>query len=201
MNDVLKINEADEIERISRSIKQALRTKLHRRGLIVAISGGVDSAVCAALAVQALGKNKVFGLLLPETDSSSKSVELGKKLAEQLGIEYKIQDIAPALEAIGCYKWRDDAIKQIFPEYENNWKNKIVISGGQEGKINHFKLVVQNPDGEIKEEVMGLKEYLQIVSATNYKQRIRKNVEYFHADRLNYAVVGTPNRLEYDHCD
>jgi NAD+ synthase len=40
--------------------------------------------------------------------------------------------------------------------------------------------------------------YLQIVAATNFKQRIRKTLEFFHADRLNYAVVGTPNRLEYD---
>ena len=43
-----------------------------------------------------------------------------------------------------------------------------------------------------------LREYLQIVAATNFKQRVRKTMEYFHADRLNYAVIGTPNRLEYD---
>lgn len=197
-SDVLKINEQDEIDKISASIRDSLRRKLNRRGLVIAISGGVDSAVCAALCVEALGKKKVFGLLLPETDSSSASVTLGKKLADQLGIEYLIQDIAPTLEGIGCYKWRDDAIKSIFPDYNDKWKSKITISGGAEGKINHFMVVVQTPDGEIKEERMGLKEYLQIVAATNYKQRIRKTVEYFHADRLNYGVVGTPNRLEYD---
>ena len=197
-SDVLKINEQEEIDKISASIRDSLRRKLNRRGLVIAISGGVDSAVCAALCVEALGKKKVFGLLLPETDSSSASVTLGKKLADQLGIEYLVQDIAPTLEGIGCYKWRDEAIKSIFPDYNDTWKSKITISGGQEGKINHFMVVVQTPDGEIKEERMGLKEYLQIVAATNYKQRIRKTVEYFHADRLNYAVVGTPNRLEYD---
>jgi len=196
---VLDINEAEEIQLVTSKIRKILRTKLHKRGLIIAISGGVDSSVCAALAVEALGKNKVFGLLLPETDSSSASVELGRELAEQLGIEYIIQDIAPSLDAIGCYKWRDDAIRKVFPDYKSNsWKNKIVISGGKDGKINHFYLVVQTPDGEIKKERLGLKEYLQIVAATNFKQRIRKNVEYFHADRLNYAVVGTPNRLEFD---
>lgn len=196
--DVLKINEQEEIDKISASIRDSLRRKLNRRGLVVAISGGVDSAVCAALCVEALGKNKVFGLLLPETDSSSASVTLGKKLADQLGIEYLVQDIAPTLEGIGCYEWRDEAIKSIFPDYNDTWKSKITISGGAEGKINHFMVVVQTPEGEIKQERMGLKEYLQIVAATNYKQRIRKTVEYFHADRLNYAVVGTPNRLEYD---
>src|SRR5690606_16437318 len=78
------------------------------------------------------------------------------------------------------------------------WKNKIVIKGRTEGRLNHFHLVVQAPTGEIKEERLSVRNYLQIVAATNYKQRVRKTVEYFHADRLNYAVVGTPNRLEYD---
>ena len=119
-------------------------------------------------------------------------------LAEHLGIEYLLEDIGPTLDAIGCYRWRDDAIRNVFPEYKDDWKNKIVISGGLEGQVNHFQLVVQSPQGELQHARLPLKEYLQIVAATNYKQRIRKSIEYFHADRLNYAVVGTPNRLEYD---
>ncbi len=198
INNPLEINEEEVIERISESLKQALQTRLRKRGLVVAISGGVDSAVSAALCVRALGSKKVFGLLLPEQDSSSDSLSLGEMVAQQLGIEYITQDIAPTLEAIGCYKWRDDAMRLTFPEYMPDWKSKLVIAGGKEGKINYFQLVVQRPDGEVLRKRLGLKEYLQIVAATNYKQRIRKTVEYFHADRLNYAVVGTPNRLEYD---
>lgn len=194
----LEINEEEVIERVSKSLKQALQSRLHKRGLVIAISGGVDSAVSAALCVKALGAKKVFGLLLPEQDSSSDSLSLGEMVAKQLGIEYITQNIAPTLEAIGCYKWRDDAMRLTFPDYMPDWKSKLVIAGGKEGKINHFQLVVQRPDGEILKKRLGLKEYLQIVAATNYKQRIRKTVEYFHADRLNYAVVGTPNRLEYD---
>ena len=136
--------------------------------------------------------------MLPERDSSGFSTARGRQLAEHLGIQYEVFDIAPALEGIGCYQQRDEAIRRVFPEYGDGWKNKIVISGGLEGRINHFKLVVQTPAGEMKQERLGLREYLQIVAATNYKQRIRKTVEYFHADRLNYAVIGTPNRLEYD---
>ena len=162
------------------------------------MSGGIDSSVSAALSVRALGAERVYGLLLPERDSSGESVTRGRMLAEHLGIRHELFDIAPTLEAIGCYRWRDDAIRQVFPEYGEGWKNKIVISGGLEGRVNHFQLVVQTPAGETHQARLGLKEYLQIVAATNFKQRIRKTVEYFHADRLNYAVVGTPNRLEYD---
>lgn len=196
--DVLDFDETAEVEQITARMRSILRDELHRRGLIIAISGGIDSSVCAALAVKAIGKSKVFGLLLPETDSSSNSLKRGKMLAEHLGIDYEVHNIAPTLEAIGCYKWRDDAIKETFPEYGTGWKNKIVISGGIDGKFNHFQLIVQNPEGETFQKRLGLKEYLQIVAATNYKQRIRKTIEYFHADRLNYAVIGTPNRLEYD---
>lgn len=196
--NVLTLDEGAELEKISSRIRELLQTELRKRGLVVAISGGVDSAVSAALAVRAIGPGKVFGLLLPEQDSSSASVSLGEKVAQQLGIEYQIQNIAPTLEAIGCYEWRDAAIKSIFPDYTSDWKSKIVIAGGEEGKINYFQLVVQSPDAQVYQQRMDLKEYLQIVAATNYKQRVRKTVEYFHADRLNYAVVGTPNRLEYD---
>lgn len=198
IKDILSFDEQKAINTITDGIKNILRTKIRRRGLVVAMSGGIDSSVSAALSVKALGKDKVFGLLLPEQDSSSESSKKGELLAKHLGIEFMKQDIAPALEAIGCYKWRDDAIKSTFPEYGPGWKNKITISGGSEGAINHFNLVVQSPDGITQSKRLELKAYLQIVAATNFKQRIRKTMEYFHADRLNYAVVGTPNRVEYD---
>ena len=194
----LSFNKDEEVKKISDRLIEILRKDVHRRGLVVAMSSGIDSSVSAALCVKALGPKKVFGLLLPETDSSSESLRKGKLLAEHLGIEYLVHNIAPTLEAIGCYKWRDEAIKKTFPEYGEGWKNKIAIAGGTKGQFNHFMLIVQSPDGEVKEKRLDLKEYLQIVAATNYKQRIRKTIEYFHADRLNYAVVGTPNRLEYD---
>ncbi len=196
--DVLKIDEAAEVEKISRRLREITATGLRKRGLVIAMSGGIDSSVCAALAVRALGPSKVFGLLLPERDSSSESRSRGKLLAESLGIQYAVEELAPTLEAIGCYRWRDEAIRAALPEYGPGWRMKIAIAGGLDGQVNHFKLLAQSPSGQSREVRLDLKEYLQIVAATNYKQRIRKTIEYFHADRLNYAVIGTPNRLEYD---
>jgi len=195
---VLELDGDEVIEQICARMREILSRDLSRRGFVIAMSGGIDSSVCAALAVRAVGKERVYGMMLPERDSSGFSTARGRLLAEHLGIRYEVFDIGPTLAAIGCYTWRDDAIRKVFPEYGEGWKNKIVISGGLEGRVNHFQLVVQAPSGEIKQERLGLPEYLQIVAATNFKQRIRKTVEYFHADRLNYAVIGTPNRLEYD---
>jgi NAD+ synthase len=187
-----------EVQRICERLRQMLGRDLNRRGLVVAISGGVDSAVCAALSVRAVGAERVFGLLLPERDSAAQSTLRGRMVAEQLGIAYELFDIAPSLDALGCYRWRDEAMRATFPDYRPNWKSKIVIEGGQNGGFNYFKLVVQTPDGDVFTSRLDHKNYLQIVAATNFKQRIRKTVEYFHGDRLHYAVVGTPNRLEYD---
>jgi NAD+ synthase len=195
---VLEIDCAQEVDHISTRLREVTARLLHRRGLVVAISGGIDSSVCAALAVRALGTERVFCLILPERDSADDSAERGRILAEHLGVRVETIDVASTLGAIGCYRWRDEAIKRVIPEYDPSWRVKIAITGGLQGRINQFKVVAQPPGGALHEERLGLQDYLQIVAATNFKQRVRKTLEYFHADRLNYAVVGTPNRLEYD---
>ncbi|ADH86441.1 NAD(+) synthase [Desulfurivibrio alkaliphilus] len=195
---VLKIDCAVETDRIAKWMIGVVGRDLRRRGVVVALSGGVDSSVCAALAVRALGAGKVYGLMLPERDSSPLSLKRGKQVADCLGIDYLVEDIGPTLDSLGCYLRRDEAIRRLFPEYGPGWKSKIAIAGGRDGSFNYFNLVVQTPGGELLEKRMPPREYLQIVAATNFKQRTRKMIEYFHADRLNYAVIGTPNRLEYD---
>jgi len=196
--DPLHIDADAEIEKIGVVLREALSRRLRRRGVVLGISGGVDSAVCAALCTRVLGPRKVFGLLMPESDSSPESTRLGRLLAEQLEIPFLEEDVTPALEAVGCYRWRDSAIAQLFPDYDGSWPHKLAIRGARTGQVNHFVLVVRTPDGVETETRLPLGSYLQIVAATNFKQRIRKNLEYFHADRLNHAVIGTPNRLEYD---
>jgi NAD+ synthase len=197
LDTALQFDAEQERQHIQSRVREIVRG-FRRRGCVVAISGGIDSSVCAALSVDALGASRVYGLLLPERDSSGASTSRGKLLAEHLGIKYTVHDIAPTLEAIGCYQQRDEAIRQVVPEFGDGWKQKIVIAGGTEGQFNYFNLVVQSPSGEVSEQRLPHAAYLQIVAATNYKQRIRKTIEYYHADRLNYVVVGTPNRLEYD---
>lgn len=196
--NVLDLDYEAEANHIAARLRETTARQLHRRGLVVAISGGIDSSVSCALAVRALGPDRVFTLILPEQDSSDDSAVRATLLAQHLGVHTETVDIAPALAAIGCYKARDAAVRNALPEYGDGWKFKIVIDGGSEGRINRFRLIAQSPDGAHHERDLALADYLTIVAATNFKQRIRKTLEYFHADRLNYGVVGTPNRVEYD---
>lgn len=194
---VLDVDFEREIPRIAARMRETL-VRYHRRGLVLGLSGGVDSSVCAALAVAAIGRGKVMGLLMPERESSPSSESLARAVAEHLGIAWERVDITGILEGSGCYRVRDEAIRRVLPQYGADWKNRIGIAGALRGQFNHFELVAQSPDGRTHRARLAHREYLQIVAATNFKQRARKMVEYFHADRLNYLVVGTPNRLEFD---
>jgi NAD+ synthase len=196
----LELDPAKAVDRIGKALREQLGTVLQRRGLVVAMSGGVDSSVCAALAVRAVGPRHVFGLFLPERESDPTSRSTASDWADQLGIPSTTENIAPILEAAGCYRRRNDAIRRVIPEFGDDWGCKLVLpndrTGG--GLINVTYIVVQPPGGEARRVRLPGAEYREIVAASNFKQRVRKMIEYFHADRLHYAVVGTPNRLEYD---
>ena len=197
--NVLALDAAAEVGRITQSLRSQVLGQFRRRGAVLGISGGVDSSVVAALCARAFGPDKVLGLLMPERDSSSDSLSLGRMLAESLGIETVVEDIAPALESVGCYRRQVEAIRTVFPQYGEGWKCKLVLPSILEReRLNVMRLIVQSPSGEVSSVRLTPSAYLQIVAATNYKQRVRKMTEYYHADRLNYAVAGTPNRLEYD---
>ncbi len=196
--DVLRIDTVAEAERIQTRIETEVRA-LRRRGAVVGLSGGIDSSVVASLCVRALGPARVFGLLMPERDSSSDAVRLGRMLAEHLGIEYIVEDIAPALAALGCYDRQLEAIRMVVPEYGDGWRCKLVLPSLLDGdRLNLVLLTVADPDGHERSVRMPSAAYLQMVAATNFKQRVRADLEYYHADRLNHAVAGTPNLLEYD---
>ena len=196
---VLAIDAAGESERIAATIATQVTRRLRRKGVVVGLSGGVDSSVVAALCVRALGPGRVLGLLMPEADSSPDSTRLGQVVAGMLGIEWLVEDIEPILTAAGCYRRRDDAIREVVPEYDARDRCKIVLPDLLDGdRYPLFSIVVRSPGGVERRARLTLGAYLGVVAATNFKQRVRKMLEYYHADRRQYAVAGTPNRLEYD---
>lgn len=199
LHEALQLDCAEATERITAQLRHLVSRVFRRRGLIVALSGGIDSSVVAALSVRALGKERVFGLLMPEKDSSPDTLRLSRLVAESLGVESDYEDITPVLEAVGCYRRRNDAIRSVIPEFTDDSKCKIVLPPvTDDDRLRIFSVVAELPDGRQIKKRLTPKAYFTIVAASNFKQRVRKMFEYFHADRLNYAVTGTPNRQEYD---
>ena len=194
----LEIDPEKEVARI-RDLLTGYLARTQRRGVVVALSGGIDSSVVAAASVAALGPERVFGLHLPERDSSDETVRLSRLVAQSLGIASEEHDITASLDAVGCYQRRDDAIRLVCPEFTPAHRAKIVLPSVVDSEqLRLYSVVVLAPDGTQTRHRLSTKAYLGIVAATNFKQRVRKMWEYYTADALNYVVAGTPNRLEYD---
>jgi NAD+ synthase len=199
--DAIKIDVAKEADRIASEMRRIVGRDFRKHGAVVGVSGGIDSSVCLALSVKAFGPKKVLGIAMPEADSNPDSKMLAKKLTKQFGVELIVEDMTAALAGFGTYQRRDEAMKVVFPEYDGKtYKSKIVLPTalGEKDTLNIFQLTIITPDGQEKTKRLPLKEYLQIVAASNFKQRSRMSMLYYHADRLNYAVIGTGNKNEHD---
>ncbi|MBN1386915.1 MAG: NAD(+) synthase [Bacteroidales bacterium] len=174
---------------------------MKRNGGVIGISGGIDSSVCFALAAKAFGPEKVLGIMLPEKDSSPDSEVLARNLAEIYGVEAIKEEITDALSGFRCYERRDEAVSKVFPEYDSG-THKMKIGIKQSGLYSNlppiFTLTIVEPDGTEKEKILPRNEYLQIVAASNFKQRTRMSMLYYHAEKLHYAVIGTPNKHEQE---
>lgn len=196
---ILQLDAARETERILARIREIVWGELKRKGAVIGVSGGIDSSVVAFLCAGALGKDRVHLLFTPETDSSQDSLRLGRLVADALGATSSVEDISAILRAARCYERRDEAIRLVCPEYGEGYKCKIVLPNLLDSdQYAVFSVVVQAPDGQQRKVRLNARAYLGIVAATNFKQRTRKMIEYHYADLLQYAVAGTPNRLEYD---
>ncbi|HTP08964.1 MAG TPA: NAD(+) synthase [Anaerolineae bacterium] len=195
----LDIDAEKACQALVEQLRQIVHTTLHRQGAVVGISGGIDSSVVLALCARAFGPEHVIGVLLPESESSDDSARLAHLLAAQLGVQTVTENISAALQGFGCYTRRDEAIKRVIPEYEFGWGAKITLAGNllNQAALNVFRVTVTSPDGREISKRLPMSEFAQIVAASNFKQRSRMSMLYYHAELRNYAVIGTANKNEY----
>ncbi len=200
---VLDIDPAVETERLVNLLRKTVRQELRRSGAVVGVSGGVDSSTVLALCTRAFGPKRVVAVMMPEKDSDTESEKLARELAARFGVEtLLLENITPTLDGFGCYRRRDEAIKRVFPEYDASagYKAKIVLPSNlmEDNTLNVFSVAIITPEGEEKSQRLPVREFLQIVAASNFKQRSRMSMLYYHAESRNFAVVGTSNKNEHD---
>ncbi len=198
--NVLKLDPAAEVERITEKLRHDVLDVLHRGGGVLGVSGGVDSAVVLALAVRALGPEKITTLLLPERESSPESALLGRQVCRQFSVTPIVEDVTGALFGFDCYGRRDEAVRQVFPEYDSTYKLKITLPDDllDNETLNFFSVTIVSPEGEQKKKRLRPAQFRQIVAASNFKQRCRAAMLYYHAELCNAAVIGTPPKNEQD---
>ncbi len=197
--DALRLDVEKTVNELTSQLKEDVFKRMKKRGAVVGISGGIDSSVVFALCVRAFGSQRVLGVMMPEKDSSPDSLKLARELAKTYDAPYVVEDMTGALWGFGCYHRRDEAIRKVFPEYDSTYKVKIGLPQNllEKETLNVFNVTIISPEGEEKTERLPIREYLQIVAASNFKQRSRMSMLYYHAERLNYAVIGTGNKNEH----
>jgi len=191
----LKAEMKIEPEKVALSLGNFIREyteKLEREGVILGLSGGIDSAVIAALCVRALGPKKTFALIMPEKDSKKEHTQDALNFARELNIEAKLVDITPYLEELGVYK--------LFP------LDKFLSLGKLKGalirKAYHF---YERKTGKLPflESLSGFKdkEYSAYLAKGNAyyraKHRLRMMLLYLYGELENRLVVGAANKSEY----
>jgi NAD+ synthase len=196
----LRLDSEQEVNRIVERLRQDVFSTLNRKGGVLGVSGGVDSAVVLALAVRALGSERLVALLLPEAESSPESARLARQVCHQFGVEPLVEDVTGPLIGFGCYRRRDEAVRAVFPEYDSTYKLKITLPSGLLDKdtLNVFRVTIISPEGEEKTKRLQPAQLRQIVAASNFKQRSRAALLYYHAELRDYAVIGTPQKNEHD---
>jgi len=160
--------------------------RFDKSGVIIGLSGGIDSSVVSFLSVRALGKDRVFGLIMPEKESSPENIRDAEEIANSLEIKYEKIDLTPFLEELGVYKLVPPGIS----------RSKLVLTKGLEifKKRRGVRMIhslgilgVATPD-----------ELSQRVTAIMLpKLRMRSLILYYHAALKNLLVVGTTNKTEY----
>jgi len=195
---ILEIDCVTEATRISEFMKKTVLKEYRRRGAVVGLSGGIDSALTATLSVKTFGKERILGIILPEKESSPESEMLARELANRLGIKAETVPITPMLQSLGVYQRRDALVKKYFPEFTEGWKYKMAISKDTIGKegLNFFYLIAVDLHGGAHKARLSLSDYLEMVAATDMKQRTRMIQLYFYAEKSNYVVAGTTNKSE-----
>jgi len=197
-NRVLDIDPEKTCLKIEEMIRTSIYDYYRGKGIVIGLSGGLDSAVSAALSVRAIGANKVLGLLLPEIDSDPVSREYGAMMAERLGIEYKEIDITPYLAAFGVYEKRNAVVRKLFPRIPEPFKFRLVLPQNllEHDRINAYSIEVLLEDGTVEKKRLPLKDYLELMAANDIKQRTRMIQLYYEAERRHYVVCGTTNLSE-----
>jgi NAD+ synthase len=200
--DILIINDIEAVcNKIIADLHESVFQRLNRLGGVIGISGGIDSSVSMALAAKALGTENLLTIMLPEHDSSDDSALFAQKLADKFGVRAITENITGALEGFGCYRRRDEAVKRVFPEYDPS-KHKMKIGIGNSSVYSIlpplFSVTIIDEAGNKQSKRVPAPELRQIEAASNFKQRCRMSMLYYHAELLHYAVIGTPNKHEVE---
>jgi len=196
--EVIKIKNLETtINDVTKFIKSEVFDVFQKKGVVLGLSGGIDSAVTAALCAEGLGSEKILGLILLEKESDPKSQNLAIQVAEKYNIETKSIDITSILESFGVYENKEKIVKQKFLNYNDKCKYRVDVPPKLENNIGMPFLEILDDENVLHKLKISSFDFLALTAATSIKHRVRMTMLYYYAEKNNFAVIGTTNKSEY----
>jgi NAD+ synthase len=196
--DFIKIKNLEKsVDSICDFIKNEISNKFQRRGAVVGLSGGIDSAVTTALCVRAMGHEKVLGLIMPEKESEPESQILAKQFANKYNIKTETIDISSILDSFGVYENKEKIVKEKFPNFNKNCKYRLVVPPKFENTVGIPYLDILDDKNKQHKLKISSFDFLALTAATSIKHRVRMTMLYYYGEKNNFTVMGTTNKSEY----
>jgi len=198
ISELIKIKNIEtKIEQITKFIKKEVFEIYQKKGVVIGLSGGIDSAITAALCTKSIGSEKILGLILPEKESDPNSENLAQQIANKYDIKTKTIDITNILESFGVYENKEKIVKEKFSNYNEKCKYRVVVPPKLENNIGMPFLEILDNENVLHKLKISSFDFLNLTALTSIKHRVRMTMLYNYSEKNNFAVIGTTNKTEY----
>ena len=198
IDEIIKIKNLEKTTNdISKFIQNEIFNKLEKKGVVFGLSGGIDSAVTAALCSKSFESEQILGLIMPEKESDNSSKILAEKVSKKYNFRTEIIDITKILDSFGVYEMKEKIVREKFPEFTLKCKYRVVVPPKSKNIIGIPFLEILDEDNQRHKLKISSSDFLTLTASTSIKHRVRMTSLYFHAEKNNFSVVGTTNKSEY----